>query len=83
MSIGQGIRDEQLINVAIAQKVNSVIGGALVGPWDIGIMDPDLIDILIAVADELPSIERGRAQIKKKIGDWKANHPTYRKHKVN
>ena len=79
MELGFGLQDELLIDAAIAQKINQFLGGALVGPWDVDTLDPNLIDVVMALANDLPGIQKGLGVTKNVIDRWKSEHPTYRK----
>jgi len=80
VSNGLGTGWEPLQEVMLARRVNAALGGALVGPWDIPDMDQATLEVLLAYVDDLPSMRMGRQKVEAFMANWRASHPTYRKH---
>jgi hypothetical protein len=83
VSRGQGTAWAPLQDLILARKVNTALGGALVGPWDIGSLDEATLEIIAAYVDELPGLTSGREEIEAALARWRADHPSYGKHRRN
>lgn len=53
--------DERLAAVLKAQKINAVLGGAVVTPWQCAEIPEEWMDVMVGFADELPGL---RATVK-------------------
>jgi hypothetical protein len=69
------------VDVILARKVNAVLGGVLVGPWDIPDMDEATLQIMTSYVDDLPVMQAGRAKVEGLRAKWRADHPTFGKHR--
>lgn len=65
--------------VIVARKINGVMGGALVGPWDVDRLDDITIDTIISFSDDLPAFRESIEDTERGFAEWRAKHPTYRK----
>lgn len=68
-----------LLDVLQARMINAACGGAVVSPWDVGALDPDLIDTCEALAVDYPKVKGGLKKVDDIFAAWRRAHPTYRK----
>jgi hypothetical protein len=47
-----------LIRIIRAQKINQVIGGAAVMPWEVDELPEEWLDLFTGMVDELPAVSR-------------------------
>lgn len=50
--------DERLIRIIRAQKINKVVGGAAVMPWEVDELPEEWLDLFTGMVDELPEVSR-------------------------
>ena len=68
---------EPLVDVLIAQKINAVLGGPIVGPWDVPDLDDVSIDILLGLVESLPSMRKGMTTIEEIKNRIRRSHPSF------
>lgn len=71
--------DLYLSQVGQAQMVNRVLGGYAVGPWDVGELPADWMDVFRGLENELPGMQNGMRQVEAVRDRFLRSHPTYRK----
>ena len=69
----------ELWHIIMARKINGVLGGALIAPWEVDQLDDCTIDTIMAWADDLPRYRAVKKQNEADAAAWRAKHPTYRK----
>lgn len=47
-----------MIRIIRAQKINQVIGGAAVMPWEVDELPEEWLDLFTGMVDELPAVSR-------------------------
>jgi len=72
------VSDPFIADVFRARRINNLLGGAFVTPWDLDKMDEATLDIFDGLVIELPGYRKGQQEIDKKFSEWRAQHPTYR-----
>jgi hypothetical protein len=45
-----------LIRIIRAQKINQVVGGAAVMPWEVDELPDEWLDVFVGMVDELPAL---------------------------
>lgn len=68
-----------LADIVIAQQINRVLGGALVGPWDLPYLDDATLDAFKALNQDLPTMRRGIETIEAAKAAIRARHPALRR----
>ena len=67
-----------LQRLIIAREMNLVMGGAMIGPWDVDSLDDVTIDMVRGWLD-LGDYKSGMKQVESVFAKWRAEHETYRK----
>lgn len=67
-----------LKDVLLAKRINQVMGGVLVGPWDIRDLPDDTIDSILSL-EQLGSYQAGRQKVESVLDHWRNSHPNYRR----
>ena len=78
LSRGAGPDDEILSAVLLARRINRILGGAFISPWEIGDLPEDAIESILSI-EQVPAFQSGRAKVEKSMRDWRESHPAYRK----
>lgn len=74
-----GETDEQVLaNVLLARRINRVLGGAFVSPWDVNDLPDDEIDSILSV-ERIGEYRAGRQKVEESMSAWRNSHPAYRK----
>jgi hypothetical protein len=66
------------MDVLIARRINALLGGAFVAPWEIGELDDATIDAILCL-DNLPAYQKGYREVQDYVTAWRKRHPTYKK----
>jgi hypothetical protein len=66
--------------IGLARTINTVMGGALIAPWEIDDLDDVWLDAFRVLAFEGENYRQQAAVLKKVKQDWLNKHPTYGKH---
>ena len=53
-----------------AQKVNRILGGLAVMPWDVGLLNDDWLDAFSALVDDLPRAQAMVSAQEKSQAQW-------------
>lgn len=74
-----GATDEPLLaDALLARRINLALGGAVVGPWDVGQLPDDVIEGILSI-ERIGTMQAGRQKIEASMQAWRENHPNYRK----
>jgi hypothetical protein len=65
--------------IAVARLINRIMGGALVGPWDIGDLDDVTIDAILAFGQDYTKAVEAEREVQRILQKVRDSHPTYRK----
>jgi len=70
-----------LIRIIRAQKINQVVGGAAVMPWEVDELPEEWIDLFNGMVDELPAVTRMVEEQEQARGEWlkKSGYRAYAK----
>jgi len=68
-----------LIRIIRAQKINQVVGGAAVMPWEVDELPEEWIDLFNGMVDELPAVTQMVEEQKQARSEW-LNKNEYRKY---
>ena len=60
-----------LDDVLLARRVNQVLGGPFVAPWDVGQLPEEFIDIVEGLVEDLPGYAAARAMTDKRAETWR------------
>lgn len=63
----------------IAQTINRMMGGTLVGPWDIDQLDNAAIDAIMEIAHGLPAIRQAARQIEDAKASIRSRNPSMKR----
>jgi hypothetical protein len=66
--------DEHLSNIFRAQKVNEVMGGMALMPWDVGDLPDEWMDVFCGLTDELPKLKAMSRQQEQTEAGWLAKN---------
>jgi len=66
--------------IALARNINTLLGGALIAPWEVDELDESWQDAFRAWIYDGPSYTRQHHANQVAKSNWLANHPTYGKH---
>lgn len=77
MNAQQGVSTGPLLDVALAQTANRLIGTNL-GPWDIPELDDATLDLLRALAKDVPKLQQSIARVEAKKDEFRRQFKTYR-----
>lgn len=61
-----------------ARRINALLGGAFVTPWDLGELDEATLDLFESLTVELPGYRKGQQEVESIFAKWRAEHKTYR-----
>jgi len=73
----KGTSYEPLVNLLLARRINSTLGGLAVTPWDIPKLPRDELDLFLAFVDDLPAMKSGRAKVEVAQERWRMNNKHY------
>ncbi len=68
---GSSTQEPHLTAVYLARIINREMGGALVGPWDVGELPEEWLDVFRGLSRELPAMRAGRAEVAKTVAEMK------------
>lgn len=68
--------EELLANVLLARRINRVLGGAFVSPWEVNDLPDDEIDRILSI-EEIGAYQAGRQQVENSMRNWRENNPAY------
>jgi hypothetical protein len=60
---GKGIRTGILVDILRAQRINGIMGGAFVSPWEVEDLPGEWLDAFDALAVDLPQMRKGQAEV--------------------
>lgn len=66
-----------MMNVLLARRINHVLGGAFVAPWDVNDLPDDVIDSILSV-EQIGTYQAGRQAVAANMAEWRNNHPGYK-----
>jgi hypothetical protein len=71
-----------LTRLVLARYINMAHEGPVIGAWGVDDLPDEWIDAMTAIVTQLPSMQKGRAEVASHFAAWRAQHPTYgmRKH---
>lgn len=72
-----------LIQIFKARKINSVLGGAAVMPWEVNEWPKEWIDAICSLVDDLPGMEEMERARQKYMTDWQARRKNNGKRTIN
>ena len=75
---GKGSNNPMLTAIWMARKINQVLGGPFVGPWEIEELPGDWLDAIIGMETTVPRLAAGKAQVESAIERWRNSLPQYR-----
>ncbi len=72
-----------MIRIIRAQKINQVMGGAAVMPWEVDELPEEWIDLFNGMVDELPAMAKMVQEQEQARGEWlnKSGYRSYAKKK--
>jgi hypothetical protein len=76
---GERVTEPHIQAVWIAQRINHLHGGAVIAAWDVDTLDELWLQALLGLSD-LPQRQAPQKAINAKFAEFRAKHPTYRKH---
>jgi len=62
-----------------AQRVNAILGGPFIAPWELGSLPGDYLDTILALGTDLSKMKKALDVMASSIEKMKKDHPTYRK----
>lgn len=62
-----------MVEVLLARRINAVMGGMVVAPWQVGELPEAMISAILAV-ERIPEMAEKLGGIKDKMKGWKAEH---------
>lgn len=62
-----------MIDVLLAQKVNRLMGGAVVAPWEIDQLPEGAVDAVLAL-EQMAAYRQGMSQVEDVFARWRAEH---------
>jgi hypothetical protein len=68
---GQGTRNPMLGAIWTARKINEQLGGAFVGPWDVGDLPGEWIDAIIGMRTQVPMMAEGKQKVESALDKWR------------
>jgi len=69
---GQGTNEPHLAAIFQAHQINQVLGGAVVGPWDLDGLPDEWLDVFRALTVDLPGMRAGREKVNARLEAWRA-----------
>lgn len=70
-----------LVAVSVTRKLNAILGGAFLTPWDLPHLDPLWVDAMLAWAEGgNPEAAAKMKQVKTRQSEWRKQFKTTRKH---
>lgn len=67
----------ELGNVFMARRVNQILGGAIVAPWEIDLMPDELLDAILAV-DTIGEVKSGLDTVENTFAKWRSSYANKR-----
>lgn len=62
-----------LADVFLSRRLNTILGGAFFGPWDMAKLPLDVADQILSI-DELSSMQAGMAKVDNVFARWRQKH---------
>lgn len=59
-----------LMNVFMARRVNAILGGAVVGPWDIDQIPDDVLQSILSI-ERVGEVRAGLRKVEDIFGQWR------------
>jgi hypothetical protein len=78
-SEGASVENPNIRRLRIARLCNNLHGGPVVTMWDVGEMDDETVDFLLAMAFEFPEMQRVSQEGEQRRLTWLRSHSTYGK----
>jgi hypothetical protein len=69
---GQGTRNPMLGAIWTARKINELLGGAFVGPWDVDELPGEWIDAIIGMGTRVPRMAEGKKKVEAVLDAWRS-----------
>jgi hypothetical protein len=60
---GKGIKSGMLVDILRAQRINGIMGGVAVMPWEVDQLPGDWQDAFDALAVDFPQMRKGQAEV--------------------
>jgi hypothetical protein len=76
---GQGTRDPMVGSIVKAQRINQMLGGMAVYPWELGMLPDEWMDAFMMMAFSMPKMREGRKQVDDAFERFRKGHPEYGK----
>lgn len=61
----------------LARRINQIMHGVLVAPWDVPDLPGDMVDTILSLED-LGMYQAGRQKVQEKMTAWRNQHPAYK-----
>lgn len=74
--------DPFLLDINAARMINTLSGGAVIGPWDVGLLSDDELDAFRALGVDLPMRQQEETIKQQNFEDARRRHPNYRRYNV-
>lgn len=62
-----------LTNVLIARRINTVLGGAFVAPWEVQELTEDIISSILSL-DQINDYRNGLNQVEAAFAEWRTKY---------
>ena len=62
-----------LIDLVYARKMNLILGGAFIAPWEISQMPEDAI-LQVFSLEKIQSMKAGYEKVEQKFAEWRTKH---------
>lgn len=73
------MREPYIARVLAAQRINQALGGFAVAPWEIDDFPVEWRMAIDALTVDLPGMRQSRAEVERKMEEWRQRHPAYKK----
>lgn len=60
--------------ILLAQLINKTLGGPFVAPWEVDDLTPDILEPILALATQLPTMQTGLQTIEARKQAIRAEH---------
>jgi hypothetical protein len=74
---GGAVKDEYLTAILMAQKINSLLGGYVISPWDLDKIPEDWMAAFNGLLTRLPRYQKTQNEVKSYLKNWEKSHKGY------
>ncbi len=60
-----------LVDILRAQRINQIMGGAFISPWEVDELPAEWLDAFDALAVDLPAMRKGQAEVEETLRKMK------------